>query len=168
MTGDADLQIKTYLSKQVHFDKNIMVDLTDGEGEYYLVCLSPSSRWLLLTLASFYAEYYNRWENFSGQREIDQLTAETLEGLICPMACATDIQDITASLQSINVTLQQIRDSLGGVTADIDERLVEIETTAVALTTAVEEIPSLIDILEPILSGVGVILGAPPLPGNGA
>ncbi len=164
-------KLVTHFTKQVHFDKDLLTDLTEGETtEYYLFCLSPSSRWLLSTLVSFYSEYYNRWDNFTGPREIDQLIAETLEGLNCHMACAEDIQAIDATLGNINTTLQEIRDALGGVTADLDLRLVEIKTEVADLDTALADLglPDLIDKLEPMLNGIGVILGAPTISSNGA
>ena len=164
-------KLVTHFTKQAHFDKDLLDELTDGETtEYYLFCLSPASRWLLSTLVSFYSEYYNRWDNFSGQREIDQLVAETLEGLGCEVACAEDIQAINTTLGNINTTLGQIRDALGGVTADLDLRLVEIKTEVADLDVALADLglPDLIDKLEPMLNGIGVILGAPTISSNGA
>jgi len=164
-------KLVTHFTKQVHFDKDLLDELTDGETtEYYLFCLSPASRWLLSTLVSFYSEYYNRWDNFSGQREIDQLVAETLEGLGCEVACREDIQAINVTLGEINATMVEIRDALGGETADLDERLVEIKTELADLDLSLVDLglPDLIDKLEPILNGVGVILGAPTIPLNGA
>lgn len=170
MTIVRDRRVVTWASKIGVIDKDLLADLTDGEPDYWIVCLSPASRWLLLSLLAFIEPYKNRWLNFTNVREIDQLIAETNDGIICPMACQEDIQAINTTLGLINVSLVEIRDALGGVTADIDLRLVEIKT-------AVEEIdvslvgfglPELIDKLEPMLNGIGVILGAPDIPLNGA
>ena len=166
-----DHKVTTWASKQVHLDKDYMLRLTgEEEAEYYLVCLSPQSRWLLVSLVDFISQFYNRWDLWASDREIDQLVAETTEGLYCPMACSDDIQAINTTLATINTTLGEIRDALGGVTADLDLRLVEIKTEVADIDVALADLglPDLIDKLEPMLNGIGVILGAPPISANGA
>ncbi len=166
-----DHKVTTWADKQIHFDKSFMVDLTEDEtAEYYLFCLSPQSRWLLTTLVDFFGEFKNRWDLWSGDREIDQLIAETQEGLFCHMACSDDIQAINTTLGNINTTLTEIRDALGGTGADLDLRLVEIKTEVADLDVALADLglPDLIDKLEPMLNGIGVILGAPVISSNGA
>ncbi len=59
----------------------------------------------------------------------------------------------------------EIRDRLGDTDADIDLRLTEIEAGIATLNTTVGTLDqsALIDEVEEILNGVGVILGAPDL-----
>ncbi len=158
-----DRRITTWASKISQIDKASQADLTVGESAYSLVCLTPNSRWLILSLLMFQEVYKKRWVNFSGIREIDQLVAETMEALICPMTCQEDIQAVNSTLQGISLTLIEIRDRLGGGSADLDARLTEIKTEVADLDTTLAGmgLPSLIDKVEPILNGVGVILGAP-------
>lgn len=146
-----------------------MLEDIEGVGEYFMICLSPSSRWLLASFVNFYDQFYNRFENFSGVREIDQLTAETLQGLICPMACSDDFQALVAAVQGIGLTLIEIRDTLGGTDGDIDAKIDLVATNVEGVSTTLTELglPELIDKLEPMLNGVGVILGAPDISPNG-
>lgn len=163
-----DSRVTTWTSKQIGFSKQEMEDLTVGESAYYVVCLTPAERWYLLSLAHFYKDYANRWEGFTAD-ERDELVSNAVWRMICPMACQEDIQAINTTLGLINATLGEIRDRLGDGDADIDLSLQEIGTDLEELTTAVaESFPSLIDQIEPILNGVGVILGAPTIPLNGA
>lgn len=163
-----DYRVTTWTSKQIGFSKQEMEDLTVGESAYSVVCLTPAERWYLLTLAHFYKDYGNRWEGFT-QSERDELVSNTIWRMICPMACQEDIQAINTTLGLINATLIEVRNRLGDGDGDLDLRLQEMNTELEALTTAVtESFPSLIDKIEPILNGVGVILGAPTIPFNGA
>lgn len=164
-----DKRVTTWASKIGGIDKDTLSDLTLGESAYYVVCLTPASRWLLLSLLAFIEPYKNRWLNFIGIREIDQLVAETNDAMVCPMACTEDIQAINSTLQAISLTLIEMRDRLGGGSADLDLRLTEIKTEIADLDTALAALglPDLIDKLEPMLNGVGVILGAPDIPLNG-
>jgi len=118
---------------------------------------------------AFIEPYKNRWLNFTGVREIDQLIAETNDGMICPMACQEDIQAINSTLQAISLTLIEMRDRLGGVSGDLDLRLTEIKDEVADLDTTLAslDLVDLLDKLEPILNGVGIILGAPDVPLNG-
>lgn len=162
----ADRLVTTRASKQAFFDKDKLTEDIDGLGAYNIHCLTPSSRWFLATLVEFYGEFHNRFENFSGEREIDQLRSETLLGLICPMACEDDFQALVAAVQGIGLTLIEIRDTLGGVTGDIDAKVETVGDNVALLTTELDSLglPDLIDKLEPMLNGVGVILGAPDIP----
>lgn len=164
-----DRKVTTWASKIGVVDKASQSALTDGEPTYWVVCMSPASRWLLLSLLAFIEPYKNRWLNFADVREIDQLIAETNDGIICPMACQDDIQAINTTLQGISLTLIEMRDILGGPTADIDTRLTEIKTEIqdIDLTLVDFGLPDLIDKIEPITNGIGVILGAPDVPLNG-
>ncbi len=166
----SDHKVTTWAGKQVHLDRDYMLTQVEGEPEYYFFCLSPQSRWLAVSLINFFAEYHNRWDGWSGPRQIDQLVAETLEGLFCQMACAEDIQAIGATLTAMNVILGQIRDRLGGGSADLDVRLSEIKTEVEDLDATLVDfgLPELIDKIEPMLNGVGVILGAPQISSNGS
>ncbi len=165
-----DKRVTTWASKIGGVDKDTLANLTTGESAYYVVCLTPASRWLLLSLLAFIEPYKNRWLNFSGTREIDQLIAETNDAMVCPMACTEDIQAINSTLQAISLTLIEMRDRLGGGSADLDTRLTEIKTEIADLDTTLAslDIAELLDKLEPILNGVGIILGAPDVPLNGA
>lgn len=158
-----DRRVTTWASKIIQIDKASQASLTVGESDYTLVCLTPNSRWVILSLLMFEEPYKNRWANFSGIREIDQLIAETAEALICPMACQEDIQAINSTLQGISLTLIEMRDRMGGGSADLDTRLTEIKTELQDLEVSLAGLglPSLIDKVEPILGGIGVILGAP-------
>ena len=82
------------------------------------------------------------------------------------MACQDDIQAINTTLQNISLTLIEMRDRLGGPTADLSVDLNAIKTSIDAVNTSVEalDIADLIDQVEPLLDGVGVILGAPAVP----
>lgn len=162
--------VTTRASKQVHLDKDVMLARVDGLSDYFVVCLSPASRWLLISLLSHLSEYYGRWDNWDSTREIDQLSSETLLGLICPMACSDDIQAINTSLGAINSTLEEIRDRLAPDGEDLDTDLQAVVAAVIALDTTVSDfgLPELLDKLEPMLNGVGVILGAPPISSNGA
>ncbi len=164
-----DRRVTTWASKIGGIDKDTLSELTTGESAYYVICLSPASRWMLLSLLAFIEPYKNRWLNFTGEREIDQLIAETNDALVCPMACQEDIQAINSTLQAISLTLIEMRDRLGSGSADIDLRLTEIKTEIADLDVTLVDfgLPDLIDKLEPMLNGVGVILGAPDIPLNG-
>ncbi len=161
-----DRLVVTRESKQAAFDKDWQTILTDGEGDYFLICLSPSSRWLLITLLEFYGEFHNRFLNYSGEREIDQLRSETLEGLICPMACSEDFQALVAEMVTLNATMVEVRDRLGDTDGDLDARLTELVTEVDQLGTIVAGLDTsdLYDQVEEILNGVGVILGADEIP----
>ncbi len=166
----ADLSVQTYESKQAYFDKaQLDLDIDDDLGDYFIICISPSSRWLLATLLNFYGEFHNRFENFT-EREADQLVAETLLGLICPMACQEDFQLLISTIAASNVILTDIKDRLGDGNSDIEVRIEELGTEVAALTTSLEALglPDLIDGVEEILNGVGVILGAPEVVYNGS
>jgi len=169
MAIQRDYRVTTWAGKIGIIDKASQSQLTTGEPEYLVVCMSPDSRWLLLSLLMFIDPYRNRWLSFSGDREIDQLIAETAEGMICPMACSDDIQAINSTLQAISLTLIEMRDRLGGGSADLDARLTEIKTEIADLDLTLTDfgLPDLIDKIEPMLNGVGVILGAPDIPLNG-
>ncbi len=158
-----DRRITTWASKIIEIDKATQADLTVGESDYTLVCLTPNSRWLILSLLMFQEDYKKRWVGFDNDREIDQLIAETAEVLICPMACQEDIQAINSTLQGISLTLIEMRDRLGGGSADLDTRLSEATAELVNIDASLSGLglPSLIDKVEPILGGIGVILGAP-------
>lgn len=160
-----DKRVTTWTSKQIAFHKSDMEAQTQGETGYTVVCLTPAERWYLLGLANFYAEFTNRWHGWTATERLE-LTASTQQRMICPMACQEDIQAINNTLVLINATLGNIRDRIGPSEANIDLRLVEIGADIEALEAAVSEAfpDELFDILEPILSGVGVIMGAPPLP----
>lgn len=161
-----DRRVTTWASKIGVVDKASQADLTEGEPEYWVVCMSPNSRWLLLSLLAFIEPYKNRWLGFDDVREIDQLIAETADGMICPMACQEDIQAINTTLQSISLTLIEMRDRLGDTDGDLDARLTEIKTEIADLDLTMIDfgLPELLDQIEPIMSGVGVILGAPSIP----
>lgn len=161
-----DWRITTWASKVPVVDKNDMADLTSGEGDYVVICLTPQSRFVILSLLAWWVDYYNRWHNFSGQREIDQLYAEAFEGVSCEMACSEDIQALVAAVQGMGLTLIEIRDRLGDVDGDLDTRLTEVKVALETIDTTVAALDhsSLYDQIEPILSGVGVILGAPSIP----
>lgn len=164
-----DNRIETWGSKQVAFDKDDLTAMTVGESDYYVICLTPQSRWLLLTLLEFYAIFENRWKNFTDDERF-QLHSQTLKGMVCPMACSEDIQAINTTLEAINTTLIALSAKLGPTETDIDGRLSDLSDDMDALTAAVtSSFPSSIfDQIEPILNGVGVILGAPTIPTNGA
>ncbi len=121
---------------------------------------------MLLSLLAFIEPYKNRWVDFASDREIDQLIAETNDGIICPMACQDDIQAINTTLQGISLTLIEMRDRIGSPTGDLDARLTEIKTEIadIDLTLVDFGLPDLIDKIEPITNGIGVILGAPDVP----
>lgn len=163
-----DSRVLTWYGKQVQLDKDLLIEATEGETTpYYMVCLSPQSIWLLLTLLEFYTSFPSRFVGFEDQREVDQLHADALRGLICAVACEQDIQDIVAQLVIMNDTQAEIWNTLGGEDGDLNLRLTEIETALQTLNTTVALLDPLIDKIEPILNGVGVILGAPDVPLNG-
>lgn len=166
MAISRDRKVTTWASKIGIIDKASQADLTAGEPDYWIVCMSPESRWLLLSLLAFIEPYKNRWVDFASDREIDQLIAETNDGIICPMACQDDIQAIIAALQAISLTLIETRDRIGSPTGDLDARLTEIKTEIadIDLTLVDFGLPDLIDKIEPITNGIGVILGAPDVP----
>lgn len=161
-----DWRITTWASKIPVIDKNDMADYTEGEGDYSVICLTPPSRFVVLSLLAWWHDFYNRWHNFSSQREIDQLYAETFLGVSCPMACSEDIQALVTAVQGIGLTMIEIRDRLGDVDGDLDARLTEVKVALETIDTTVASLDhsSLYDEIEPILSGVGVILGAPAIP----
>jgi hypothetical protein len=160
----------TRRSKQAHFDYDVMqVDIAPLGG-YHLHCLTPSARWLLVSLVEFYGEFHNRFDNWPDERSIDQVRTEALEGLICPMACEEDFQSLVAAVQGIGLTLIEIRDRLGPEAGDLDGKIEGVSDSVDGLTVQLADLglPDLIDKLEPMLNGVGVILGAPDVPLNGA
>lgn len=162
----ADWRITTWASKIPVIDKDDMAGLTEEEGDYVVICLSPQSRFVVLSLLAWWYDFYNRWHNFSGQREIDQLYAETFSGVSCEMACSDDIQALVTAVQGIGLTMIEIRDRLGDVDGDIDARLTEVKVALDDIDTTVASLDhsGLYDEVEQILNGVGVILGAPAIP----
>lgn len=166
----SDPIVTTRASKQVHLDKDVMLARVEGLPDYFVICLTPSSRWVLISLLSHLAEYYRRWDNWDSHREIDQLSSETLLGLFCPMACSDDIQAIIAAMEVMNTTLAQIRDRIAPDGEDVDTDLKAVVAGIATLDTTISDfgLPELLDKLEPMLNGVGVILGAPPISSNGA
>jgi len=158
----SDARITTYQSKQVAFDKTRIAEFTEGESGYVVICLSPSERFFLLSLVEFLTTFRNRFEEGWTEDEFQALHSGVLRSLICPMACETDIQTISATLTTMVSVLTDIRDRLGPEDGNLDLRLVDIGDDIEALTTAVGAAfpSSLFDDLEPILNGVGVILGA--------
>lgn len=161
-----DRRVTTWASKIGKIDKSSLDALIVGEPGYWIVCMTPASRWLLLSLLTFIDEYKNRWLSFEDNREIDQLVAETNWGMICPVGCSEDLANINTTLQGISLTLIEMRDRLGDENGDLDTRLTEIKTEIAELETSVTDwdLADIFDQIEPILSGVGVILGAPPIP----
>lgn len=161
-----DRRVTTWASKIGKVDKGSLADLTVGEPDYWIVCLTPASRWLLLSLLTFIDEYKNRWFNFETVREIDQLVAETNSAMVCPVGCSEDLANINTTLQGISLTLIEMRDRLGDENGDLDTRLTEIKTEIGEMEASLSgwDLADLLNELEPILSGVGVILGAPPIP----
>ncbi len=159
-------RVTTYKSKQVAFDKTLIPDLTEGEPDYYLVCLDPTQRWLLLTLLEFYTTFRGRFKGGWTDREIDQLHATLLKELIKPMACQEDIQAINTTLQSISLTLIEMRDLIGPPGSSVNSRLVEVVTELGDIETAVDDAfpDPIFDQVEAVLNGMGVILGAPVIP----
>ena len=157
-----DARVTTYQSKQVAFDKPRIAEFTEGESGYVVICLSPSERFFLLTLVEFLTTFRNRFTGDWTEDEFQALHSGVLRSLVCPMACETDIQTISATLTTMVSVLTDIRDRLGPEEGNLDLRLVDIGEDIEALTTAVgSAVPSsLFDDLEPILDGVGVILGA--------
>ncbi len=157
-----DERITTYSSKQVAFDRQRIAEFTEEEDGYTIVCLSPSERWFLLSLTEFYTTFRNRFTGDWTEDEFQALHSGVLRSLVCPMACETDIQTISATLTTMATVMAEIRDRLGDSETDIDVRLETIADKIALLTTAVESaVPSsLFDDLEPILDGVGTILGA--------
>lgn len=159
-------RVTTYTDKQVAFHKDKLANLTVGESGYYLICLSPAERWVLLTLLSFYDKFYNRWLGDWTRDEIDDLAGATMWRLTCPMACEEDFQLLIGHVAAISLTMTEIRDRLGPAEGDLNGRLQDISTDLEDIKTAVEAaFPSdIFDDLEPILNGVGVILGAAGVP----
>lgn len=157
-----DERVTTYQSKQVVFDKARIAELTEGEDAYVLVCLSPSERWFLLTLIEFFTTFRNRFIGGWSEDEFQAIHSGVLRSLICPVTCETDVQAISATLTTMVGVLEDIRDRLGPSEGNLDLRLVDLSDDLEALTTAVTAaVPStLFDDLEPILDGVGIILGA--------
>lgn len=161
-----DWKVTTQASKIYRSDYASQSDLTQGEPDYWLVCLTPESIWLLSSLLAFQEVYKNRFINYPSVDNREQLLANTWFALECPMACQDDIQAINTTLQGILLTLQEMRDRLGGPTADLSVDLNAIITAINAVNTSVAtlDIADLIDQVEPLLDGVGVILGAPAIP----
>lgn len=158
----SDDRVTTYRSKQIAFDKTRIAEFTEGESGYVVVCLSPSERFFLLSLVEFLTTFRNRFEEGWTEDEFQALHSGVLRSLICPMACQEDIQAINSTLTLMVGVLEDIRDRIGPEEANLDLRLVDIGDDIEALTTAVGTAfpSSLIDDIEPILNGVGVILGA--------
>lgn len=165
----SDTLVRTYKSKQVAFDKSLVASLTEGESGFYLVCLTPQQRWLLLTLLEFYTLFRNRWVGGWTEDEIESLHASTLWRLICPMTCEDQFEALNATLATMSTTLTEIRDRIGDGEVSLDERLLDIKTSLDTIQASLpDDFPGdLFDKLEPILNGVGVILGAPTIPLNG-
>lgn len=161
-----DYKVTTHASKIFQSDYANQADLIQGEPDYWLVCLTPGSVWLLSSLLAFQELYRNRWVNYPSVSNRDELIADTWFALECPMACQDDIQAINTTLQNISLTLIEMRDRLGGPTADLSVDLNAIKTAIDAVNTSVGtlDIADLIDQIEPLLDGVGVILGAPAIP----
>lgn len=162
----SDPIVVTRSSKLLVFDRDQMLEATSYQGAYNIHCFTPRARWLLSTLVNFFGDYHNRFQGFGGDREIDQIATEALEGLICPMACEEDFQALVSAVQGIGLSLIEIRDRLGPEDGDLDEKVLGVSTSVDLLTLEIEELglPTLIDKIEPILNGVGVILGAPTVP----
>lgn len=158
-----DRQVVTWLSKQIAFDKAELVALaTDEQTDYNIVCLSPLSVAYLMQLAVFYAEWENRWIGFTIS-ERNQLVADTVRSLSSPMACSEDIAAIITELQVMNSHLADLVTKMGDLETTVSGDFATIDATLATIKTAVDSAfpDSIFDELEPILDGVGTILGAP-------
>lgn len=157
-----DRQITTWLSKQLLFDKTTLTQIaTDDETEYFVVCLSPLSVAYLLQLATFYADWPDRFPDFT-QRERDDLIATTVKGLVSPLACSEDIADIISQLQTMNTNLAAIATTVGEIHDDFETDLLAIESALQDIKTSIDSaFPSnIFDEVETILAGTATILGA--------
>lgn len=159
-------KVTTQWANLAGVDYDELVSLSIEEPEYLVVCLPPMHRVLLQNLLAFQEPLISRWLNFPSMRVRDQLIAETLEAMYCPMACSDDIQAIDATLGEIRDALVGLSNKFGPVDADLDLDLQEIRDEISGLEVAVSslDISTFIDKLEAILNGVGVILGAPTIP----
>lgn len=161
-----DRQITTWLSKQVEFDYDAIQEYSDGESVYFVLCMRPDERALLLSSVNFYADWSDRWVNFPDELTRSDLLARTNESLVKELACSEDIELIITHLAALSLTMTEIRDRLGPAEGDINGRLADISVDLEDLKTAVDNAfpTSIFDQLEPVLNGVGVILGAPDIP----
>lgn len=159
MPGDP--LVRTYASKQVAFDKNLISDATQGEADWYAVCFTPTERWFMLTLLEFYTTFKSRFVGGWTEREIDQLHADTLKRMICPMACSDQFEQLLVIMTGMAITLQEISDKVGPTGADINLRLLDIDETLDEIKVSVDNSfpSSIFDQLEPIMDAVNIILG---------
>lgn len=165
-----DQRVTTWLSKLVLIDYQDIQSLTSVEtSNYFVLCIRPDERALLSICLSHYVDWLDRWRNFPSEVDRSDLIARTYDSLGVELACSEDIELLNTNLAAINTTLGEMRDRLGDSQADLDTKLADIKASIDALETTLAAIdPSLIDQLETILNGVGVILGAPSISVNGS
>lgn len=162
----SDRRIETWDSKITSFDYDECIALTDGETDesYTVHCLTPYARWFILTLISHYGEFTTRWVGWPAG-DAEQTYSEAVQGLVNVMTCETEVTRIAEATEAILaefVTLNE-RVGLGGGGESINDRLDEIEVRLGQILVRLPETPldpGLIDQIEAILDGVGVILGA--------
>lgn len=169
-----DKRIETYESKQVYFDKETMLALTEGENEYTVHCLEPEERWMLLTLISFYGDWLNRWSTDWSTEERSQLFSNIVRRLVCPVACETDVKRIADILEAqlpqlttMNGNFSTLITSVDTLEVTTDARLLAINDTLELMIAELNTglIPAnIIDQVEFLLNGIAVILGAPSVP----
>lgn len=173
----ADTRVETWDAKQIAFDYTVAQEMVTGEESndaYTLHCLTPLERWLLLSLISFYPQFEGRWSDDWPSDTKNQLISETTRKLVTFMACETDVTRIADILEEqlpqltvMNAKLDLIIEALTGMDTTVD-------TGFTALVTALGDIqgqitagifePDIIDQVELLINGVGIILGAPSIP----
>jgi len=162
----ADRRIQTWESKLCRFDYVAAQADTLGEDDLYTVhCLPPLSRWLILTLVSFYGEWASRWVGGWPEGKPEEVYAQTMKGLIDVMTCQTEVTRIADTMEDILAAFQSLNDrvGLGPTGQDLNSRLADIETRLTDIYGRLPQTPldpTLIDQIEQILDGVGTVLGA--------
>lgn len=162
----SDRRLETWESKITSFDYDECVLLTNGETDeaYTVHCLTPYARWFLLTLASHYGEFTTRWVNWPNGEAL-QTYSEAVQGLVNVMTCETEVTRIAEATEAILTEFESLNErvGLGAGGESLNERLADIEIRLGEILVRLPSSPldpSLIDQIEEILDGVGVILGA--------
>ncbi len=172
-----EVRVETWEAKQIAFDYTAAQAMTLGEEEndaYTIHCFTPTQRWLLLSLISFYSIFSNRWSSDWPLVEKDQLISETTRKLVTFMACETDVTRIADILEAqlpqlttMNAKLDLIITAINNIEGTLDTQLGDVVSGIADIQTQIGSStfePNIIDQVEAILNGASVILGAPPIP----
>lgn len=168
-------KLTTNFSKIGVWDYNDASELTQeeqGVEGYFVLCMPPMARWLLLSMLDFYSVHSSSFLNFPDEITRIDTIAQAYKGLIKDMACETQLTELVTQVTRIADATDELNNRIGQgpqgesihdrmynieiILNDMESRLLSIANNV--SSSALD--PTLIDQIEAILNGVGVILGA--------